>query len=105
MLLANDGVLDGRRIIPGGWVKAATTPPAKQFEPGQTGAGLFGYGYQTWLLGGKEAQFLFRGLRGQAIIVDPTARLVLVQTSAGVVAGTSGDLLALWFSAAKSLAK
>ena len=105
MLLANDGVLDGRRILPAGWVKAATTPSARQFDPGQTGAGLFGYGYQTWLLGGTERQFMLRGLRGQAVIVDPTAKLVLVQTSAGDLSGTSGDLLALWFSAAKSLAK
>src|SRR6266508_4793563 len=35
MLLANDGALDGRQIIPAGWVRAATTPPAKQFQPGQ----------------------------------------------------------------------
>ena len=105
MLLANDGVLDGRRIIPSGWVKAATTPSARQFAPGTSGAGLFGYGYQTWLLGGDPPQFVLRGLRDQAIFVDPAAKLVLVQTSAGTVSGVSGDLLALWFSVSKSLAK
>ena len=105
MLLANDGVLDGRRILPAGWVKAATTPSAKQFEPGRSGAGLFGYGYQTWLLGGNERQFMLRGLRGQAVIVDPATKLVLVQTSAGDVAGGSGDLLALWLTASKVRAK
>ena len=105
MLLAHDGVLDGRRILPIGWVKAATTPPAKQFTPGQAGAGLWGYGYQTWLLGGNERQFVLRGLRDQAIFVDPASKLVLVHTSAGTVSGMSGDLLALWFSASKALAK
>ena len=65
MLLANDGVLDGRQIIPAGWVRAATTPAAKQFEPGQTGSS-YGYGYQTWILPGPDRQFALRGLRGQA---------------------------------------
>jgi len=105
MLLAHDGVLDGRRILPAGWVKASTTPSAKQFEPGETGAGLFGYGYQTWLIGGNERQFVLRGLRGQAIFVDPPSKLVLVHTSAGTVSGMSGDLLALWLSVTKALAK
>ena len=105
MMLAHDGVLDGHRILPIGWVKAATTPSAKQFEPGQTAAGLFGYGYQTWLIGGKGRQFALRGLRGQAIFVDPASKLVLVHTSAGPVGGTSSDLLALWFSVSKRFAK
>src|SRR5215468_12714159 len=38
MLLANDGVLDGRSIIPVGWVREATTPSAKHLEPAQTGS-------------------------------------------------------------------
>ena len=105
MLLANDGVVDGRQIVPSSWVKAATTPSAKHFEPGEAGAGLFGYGYQTWLLGGNSRQFAFRGLRDQVIFVDPAAKLVLVQTSAGTVAGMSGDLLALWFGVSRALAK
>lgn len=63
-------------------MKAATTPSAPQFEPGRTGVGVFGYGYQTWLIGGKEGQFALRGRRGQAIFVDPQSKLVLVQTAA-----------------------
>ena len=105
MLLANDGVLDGRRILPAGWVQEATTASDKQFEPGQIGAGLFGYGDQTWLIGGKERQFVLRGLRGQAIFIDPALKLILVHTSAGVVGGASGDLLALWFSVTRFFAK
>ena len=105
ILLAHDGVLDGHRILPAGWIKAATTPSAKQFEPGQTGKGLFGYGYQTWVIGGTESQFALRGLRGQAILVDPASKLVLVHTSAGPVDGGSGDLFALWFSVTKLFAK
>jgi CubicO group peptidase (beta-lactamase class C family) len=44
MLLANDGALDRRQIIPASWVRAATTPPAPQFQPGQANP-FFGYGY------------------------------------------------------------
>jgi len=105
MLLAYDGILDGRRILPDGWVKEATTPSATQFTPGQTGAGLYGYGYQTWLIGGKERHFVLRGRRGQAIFVDPQSKLVLVHTAADAASGPSGDLLALWFSVTKLLAK
>jgi CubicO group peptidase (beta-lactamase class C family) len=105
MLLANDGALDGRQIIPADWVRAATTPPAKQFEPGQTNS-LYGYGYQTWILPGKERQFMLRGLRGQAVFVDPKAKLVMVHTAAGGVGEQGmGERIALWFAVVESLAK
>jgi CubicO group peptidase (beta-lactamase class C family) len=97
LLLANEGMLDGRQIIPAGWVRAATTPSAKQFEPGNTGR-FFGYGYQTWIVPGPRRQFMLRGLRGQCVVVDPEARLVLVHTAAGDVSTSSGsgETLALW---------
>lgn len=105
MLLANDGALDGRQIIPAGWVRAATTPPAKQFEPLQTGS-LLGYGYQTWILPGKERQFMLRGLRGQAIFVDPKWKVVMVHTAAGNVGGPGiGEMLSLWSGVVATLAK
>jgi CubicO group peptidase (beta-lactamase class C family) len=102
MLLANDGALDGRRIIPAGWVRAATTPAAKHFEPGQTGL-FFGYGYQTWIVPGPERQFVLRGLRGQCVFVDPKSKLVLVHTAARNVGDPGSELLALWFAVVKSL--
>ncbi len=108
-LLANEGRLDGRQIIPAGWVRAATTPSAKQFEPANmknfvgSAYSLFGYGYQTWLIPGKERQFLLSGVRGQGVFVDPGSKLVMVHTSAGNLGDGSGELLALWFNVSKAL--
>jgi CubicO group peptidase (beta-lactamase class C family) len=99
MLLANDGRRDARQIIPAAWVRAATTPSAKQFEPGRI-PGILGYGYQTWILPGKERQFMLRGLRGQAVYVDPKTRVVMVQTAAGNLGETgTGETLSLWDAA------
>jgi CubicO group peptidase (beta-lactamase class C family) len=103
MLLANDGALDGRQIIPAGWVRAATTPAAKQFEPGRTGS-LYGYGYQTWTLPGKDRQFVLRGLRGQCVFVHPKSRLVMVHTGARDVGDPGHELLALWSAVVKGFA-
>ena len=102
MLLANDGALDGRPIIPAGWVRAATTPAARQFEPGHTSS-FFGYGYQTWIVPGPDRQFVLRGLRGQAVFVDPRTKLVLVHTAARDVGDPGRELLALWLAVVKSL--
>ena len=49
MLLANDGALNGRQIIPGRWVKAMTTPEAAHLVVG-VATPFNGYGYQTWLI-------------------------------------------------------
>jgi CubicO group peptidase (beta-lactamase class C family) len=91
MLLANDGVLDGKQIIPAGWVKAATTPPAPQFRPGQAHS-YFGYGYQTWIFPGEMRRFQLRGLRGQAVCVDPQTKVVVVHTAARDVGNDVGYL-------------
>jgi CubicO group peptidase (beta-lactamase class C family) len=105
MLLANGGALGGRQIIPAGWVRAATTPPAKQFQPGQASP-FFGYGYQTWILPGKERQFMLRGLRGQGVFVDPKSKIVMVHTAAGNVGDSGmGERIALWSGVVKSLTK
>ena len=65
--------------------RAATTPAGKAFEPG--GSMFFGYGYQTWILPGRERQFLLLGLRRQMILVDPEAKLVMVSTAAENLGG------------------
>lgn len=92
LLLADDGAIAGRQVVPEDWVRAATVPQA---APGGL-SGLFGYGYQAWVLHGARRQFAFRGVRGQVILVDPRARLVLVHTAAGEIGTPIGELLALW---------
>lgn len=106
MLLANDGALDGRQIIPAEWVRTATTPPSPRFEPGQTGE-LYGYGYQTWVVSsGRERQFALWGLRGQNVFVDPARKLVLVVTSAGALGDAgSGERLSLWYGVVDSVGR
>ena len=76
LLLAHDGNWRGRKIIPAAWITEATIVRPDQPQPS---AG--GYGYQVWLLGGERRMFALRGVRGQAIYVDPASRLVMVHTA------------------------
>jgi CubicO group peptidase (beta-lactamase class C family) len=82
LLLAHDGNWRGRQIIPAAWVMDATTVRADQphLRPG-TATPSFGYGYQTWILSGERRMFMFWGVRGQRIYVDPQSKLVMVNTS------------------------
>lgn len=103
MLLANDGAIGRRQVIPAAWVRAATTPPGPQFRPGMTGA-LLGYGYQTWIVDDRKRHFVLRGLRGQAIYVAPQEKVVMVHTAAGAVGGGADESLSLWHGVIDSLA-
>jgi CubicO group peptidase (beta-lactamase class C family) len=82
LLLAHDGNWRGRQIIPAAWIVAATTTRADQphLRPG-VATPFAGYGYQTWILPGERRMFLFSGIRGQRIYVDPRSRLVMVNTA------------------------
>ena len=76
LLLAHDGHWRGRQIIPAAWIKEATI-----VRPGQPQPTTGGYGYQVWILAGERQMFVLRGIRGQAIFVDPASRLVMVHTA------------------------
>ena len=98
LLLAHDGVGNGRQLVPRSWVLEATTVQAPFLMP-RVATRFFGYGYQTWLFPGNRRQFALLGVHGQSIFVDPASKLVLVHTAARVKA--SGDpaaveLRALW---------
>jgi CubicO group peptidase (beta-lactamase class C family) len=87
LLLAHDGNWRGRQIIPAAWVREATTTRADQphLWPG-VATPSFGYGYQTWIfptwiLPGDRRMFMFWGVRGQRIYVDPQSKLVMVNTA------------------------
>ena len=68
-----DGVWEGKRILPAGFVQRATTRHV-------TGvAGAFDYGYQWWITRRGEADvWAGRGFGGQLLIVIPARRTVAV---------------------------
>jgi CubicO group peptidase (beta-lactamase class C family) len=80
LLLAHDGAWDGRQIVPRQWVLDATRAEAPYLAPALSPPRL-GYGYQVWLQPGARRQFSLRGVHGQAVFVDPGAKLVLVHTA------------------------
>ena len=104
LMLANDGTWAGRSIVPREWLLAATT-----LAPGDVhlrlGWPYSGYGYQTWLVAGNRRMFALRGYRGQFVIVDPEAKLVLVQTAARAGSDNIADheLFALWGAVTQQL--
>ena len=72
-----DGVWQGRRLLPEGWVARATTSQIPTDEPNPDW--LFGYGYQLWL--GREG-YRLDGAYGQFSLVLPERGLVIAITSA-----------------------
>ena len=100
LLLAHDGNWRGRQIIPTAWIEDATR--VRQGQP-QPDAG--GYGYQVWILAGERRMFALRGVRGQAIYVDPASRVVMVHTAVRKQARDPGvrEANVLWRSVAQQL--
>ena len=70
LLYLRDGVWDGGRILPEGWVDESRSPSSTNSS----------YGLQWWL-DGEAGTFAAIGLWGQMIIVSPELDLVIVATS------------------------
>lgn len=82
LLMLNDGVVDGRRILPEGWVRAAIGRPGIGRERGAID-GVWGYQYQWWLPAPTDAtDYSAIGIWGQFIYVNPELDTVIVKTSA-----------------------
>lgn len=80
LLLANDGVWQGARLLPEGWVEfSRTEAPAREQVDGE-----WGYGAQFWLLdrmpGVPAGTFTTAGNKGQYVTVVPGKDLVIVRT-------------------------
>jgi len=77
LLMLHDGVWNGQRLLPAGWVATATR------SRGPAGAGDE-YGLGWWVSSGELAgAFEARGRGGQRIFVWPALDLVVVTTGAG----------------------
>ena len=75
-LYLDDGIWNGRRILPEGWVKEATTRHARGVNPG------WDYGYQWWITSrGDVDVWAGRGFGGQLLLVIPARDIVAVVNS------------------------
>jgi len=77
LLYQNDGMWQGRRLLPEDWRRFVTTPSGPQPD------GPFGYGAGFWLLNKSEGvpadAFGAFGNRGQYVVVIPSRQLVIVR--------------------------
>ena len=75
-LYLKDGVWDGKRILPEGWIKASTSSSVTTNEK------AYGYGYQWWVISRKGAgsydAYAAWGYGGQLLIVVPELELISV---------------------------
>ena len=87
-MLANDGVVQGRQVVPRDFLLNMTDASRQPdpFRPGQMlyhGNRYYGYGFQVWLLPGEARRFVLLGIHGQAIYVDPQSKLTMVHLAVG----------------------
>ncbi len=86
LMMMRGGMLGNNRVLPPSWVHESTTPDADYLQPKpavSNGApAQQGYAYQWWIPYGHEGAFNAEGIYGQSIYVNPTRRVVIVQTSA-----------------------
>jgi CubicO group peptidase (beta-lactamase class C family) len=84
MFVLDDGVIDGKRVLPEGWVDIATKRAfelPKEFQsPSRTALGLTGYGFSWWLT--DDGAIMAMGHSGQRIYIDRAKRLIVVNLAA-----------------------
>lgn len=92
MLLADDGAIDGKQIIPRDFLIEATDADRHPmaFRP-RRATPYYGYGYKFWLYPSAPRRFSLLGVYGQSIFIDPGTRLALVITAAQKNATSMGD--------------
>jgi CubicO group peptidase (beta-lactamase class C family) len=77
LLWLNDGVWQGERLLPVGWMAAMTRPAGPQPASGP------GYGATLWLFGPDQGlpagSYAAQGNRGQFVMVIPSRKLVIVR--------------------------
>jgi len=107
LLVARDGNIGGRQIVPREYLLDATDPARQPpaFRP-RTATPYYGYGYLFWLFPLRHRTFAMLGIYGQSVFVQPDSGVVMVQTSVnqeprGRQAGAERD--AFWRGVLESL--
>lgn len=81
-LVAQGGRVGDRQVVPREYLLDATYPERQPeaFRPRQA-TPYFGYGFQFWLFPMHQRTIAFQGVHGQAIFVQPSSGIVMVQTA------------------------
>lgn len=82
-LYLNDGVWEGRRILPETWADYVTAPAPDQPRDRRAGENRPGYGAQFWLYGERHGlpagTYAARGNRGQFLVIIPERNVLVVR--------------------------
>jgi len=102
-LYLDDGVWQGKRILPAGWAREATARLVQNINPANTNTP--GYGYQWWRYDRRGVDvWAGNGFGGQFLIIIPQARMVAVTNAWNVfgdrVPGTLSPLIDAMMAAA-----
>jgi CubicO group peptidase (beta-lactamase class C family) len=73
LFMLGGGMIDGKSILPDGWIANATTKRADIGTPGR------GYGYQWWTI--DDGSYQAQGIFGQGIFIDAKRKLVIASNS------------------------
>jgi CubicO group peptidase (beta-lactamase class C family) len=113
VLLANDGKYKNKQIIPYNFLLEATDVnkiPKTHVAVNYFNAFQYGYGYQTWLQPNKDRTFCALGHYGQIICVQPSSKIVMVQTAVeghdawkNSFGNMGGSLTSIWKEILKDL--
>ena len=75
-LVMNQGRVDGRQVVPAGWLAKMTELRRDKPPPSHPPY----YGLHVWIPQAAGGRSMFWGVNGQNIFVDPVARVVIVHT-------------------------
>jgi len=73
LFMLGGGIVNGKPVLPDGWIAEATMKQADTNRPG------YSYGYQWW--NWEDGTYMARGIFGQGIFIDPKRKLVIASNS------------------------
>ena len=83
LLYLNKGRWNGEQVVPEKWVESSYNADAAHLLPGENelSSNSWGYGYQWWIPGFPDTDYLAAGIYNQYIYIDPVTNVVIAKTS------------------------